>query len=132
MPFNRPFTLSKMSYTKVQSVKIDLVYNRKSGVPSFRVGQSVWRFYSPLVKKKFGKGWTGPYLVVHKTSELVYGIQKTPEIKEINVHVDHLKAYEGDHPVINWIEVPDDDDVEVVTEEDVVEFDEEIISGLAR
>ena len=34
-------------------------------------------------------------------------------------------------PVINLLEVPDDDEVEVVVEEEVVDFYEEIISGVS-
>ena len=36
------------------------LYNQSSGNPTFSVGQSVWRFYPPGVRLKFGKQWEGP------------------------------------------------------------------------
>ena len=35
------------------------LYNQNSGSPSFDAAESVWRFYPPIAKKKFGKrmGW---------------------------------------------------------------------------
>ena len=84
------------------------LYNQKSGSPSFNAGESVWRFYPPIARKKFGKKWDGPYLVVQKVNNLCYRIQKSSQSPSLVVHVDHLKLYEGVHPVKSWVttEIP--------------------------
>ena len=79
------------------------LYNQNSGNPVFLVGQSVWRFYPPKAKLKFGRKWEGPYLVTEKVSDLCYRIQKHPRAPSLVVHVDHLKIYEGVYPVQNWL-----------------------------
>ena len=79
------------------------LYDRKSGFPKFKPGDSVRRFSSPNAKLKFGKPWEGPYLVTAKVNALCYRIQKTPTSRSIVVHVDHLKLYEGGNPVENWL-----------------------------
>ena len=84
------------------------LYNQRSGSPSFNAGESVWRFYPPIARKKFGKKWDGPYLVVQKVNDLCYRIQKSSQSPSLVVHVDHLKLYEGVHPVKSWVttEIP--------------------------
>ena len=53
-----------------------------------------------------------------KVNALCYRIQKTATSRSIVVHVDHIKLYEGNHPVDNWLKsnTPDgaskDSDVE--------------------
>jgi len=79
------------------------LYDQNSGCPTFSVGQSVWRFYPPIARKKFGKKWEGPYLVIQKVSDLCYKIQKHPRAPSLVVHVDHLKSYEGVHPLQSWL-----------------------------
>ena len=70
---------------------------------TFEIGDWVWRFYPPKAGQKLGLGWTGPFLIVSKVSDLVYGIQKDEVANRINVHVDHLKPYEGRNPPRNWL-----------------------------
>ena len=79
------------------------LYDRKSGFPKFEVGSSVWRYYPPRGRLKFGKGWEGPYLVTGKVNPLCYRIQKTQNSRSIVVHVDHLKSYEGEKSVNSWL-----------------------------
>ena len=67
------------------------LYDLKSGFPKFEVGSSVWRYYPPRGRLKFGKGWEGPYLVTGKVNPLCYRIQKTQNSRSIVVHVDHSK-----------------------------------------
>ena len=78
-------------------------YDRGSGTPKFQVGDSVWRYYPPEARRKFGKGWQGPYLVIQKVSDHVYEIQLTPRSQPLVVHVDHLKKYQGPLPVRSWL-----------------------------
>ena len=72
----------------------------------FEVGDCVFRWYPPAAHEKFGSGWTGPYLVVKRLTDLVYKIQASKRAKAKIVHVDHLKEYffeEGKEPE-NWLQ----------------------------
>ena len=66
-----------------------------------------WRWYLPAISNKLGQGWTGPYLVLRKISDVTYEIQINSENKPITVHVDHLKPFQGRQPPINWLKEPD-------------------------
>ncbi len=78
-------------------------YDRKYKGRKFSTGDWVWRYYPPEAKKKFGMKWVGPYLVIKPITDTCYQIQKAPESPKINVHVDHLKAFEGDDPPVSWL-----------------------------
>ena len=79
------------------------LYDRKSGSPKFKIGDTVWR-YSPLkAKLKFGKRWEGPYLVVQRINPLCYKIQKGQNSCSIVVYDDHLNLFEGSKPVKSWL-----------------------------
>ena len=79
------------------------LYDQDSGSPQFARGQSVWRYYQPKARQKFGKKWEGPYLVIQKVSDLCYKIQKQATAPSLVVHVDHLKLYNGSGPVKSWL-----------------------------
>lgn len=49
-------------------------------------------------------GWTGPYLIVQKISDVTYTIQKSPQSVKINVHIDHLKPYLGENSPRPWVD----------------------------
>ena len=93
-------------YLQKQVVRHKKLYDMKSGSPEFVVGQTVWRFYPPTAKLKFGQTWQGPYLVTGRVSDLCYRIQKARNSRAIVVHVDHLKLYEGEAPLVSWVERP--------------------------
>ena len=88
---------------KTSAERQNKLYDRKSGFPKFEVGSSVWRYYPPRGRLKFGKGWEGHFLVTGKVNSLCYWIQKTQNSRSIVVHVDHLKSYEGEKPVNSWL-----------------------------
>ena len=88
--------------TRRSASRRKLLYNRNCGYPKFQIGDTVWRYYPPMAKLKFGKGWQGPYLIVGYVSDLVYSIQKSKASAVLNVHIDHLKLYEGKRPLIPW------------------------------
>ena len=66
----------------------------------------MYRWYPPAAHGKFGSGWTGPYLVIQRLSDLLYRIQASKRARPKVVHVDHLKKYyfEDDEEPANWIE----------------------------
>ncbi|CAC5367719.1 unnamed protein product [Mytilus coruscus] len=73
----------------------------------FDIGDWVWRWYPPTAKLKLGLGWTGPYLVFRKISPITLTIQKAPNSRVVNVHVDHLKLYMGNDAPRNWLHESD-------------------------
>ena len=109
---------------KVCAQRQKRLYDRKSGLPKFKIGDSVWRFSPPRARLEFGKPWEGPYLVTAKVNALCYRIQKSSTSRSIVVHVDHLTLYERNNPVESWLksDVPREDsedsgvELEVVTE----------------
>jgi hypothetical protein len=79
------------------------LYNRFSDVRSYEVGDWVWRWYPPKAKQKLGKGWTGPYLVIRKLTDIGYVIQATESDKSLTVHVDQMKRFISDFYPENWL-----------------------------
>lgn len=45
---------------------------------SFNVGDFVWRWYPTTAGIKLGLGWTGPYKITYKFSDVTYKIKETP------------------------------------------------------
>ena len=81
-------------------------YDQKAGESGFKIGDWVYRWYPPAAHGKFSSGWTGPYLVIQRLSDLLYRIQASKRAKPKVVHVDHLKKYyfEDDEEPANWLE----------------------------
>jgi hypothetical protein len=78
-------------------------YDRGLKPRNFSPQDFVWRWYPPTAGLKLGLGWTGPFKVLRKFTDVTYEIQKTPKSKPLVVHVDHLKPYEGVLPPKNWV-----------------------------
>ncbi|CAC5378633.1 unnamed protein product [Mytilus coruscus] len=51
-------------------------YDKNLKIRSFEENLFVWRWYPPEANKKLGLGWTGPYKVIKKITDLTYRIQK--------------------------------------------------------
>ena len=79
-----------------------LYYDRGLKVRTFENKKAwVWRWYPPKINQILGLGWTGPYRVVEKLSDLTYTIQNDENTLPVIVHVDHLKLYLGRNPPQN-------------------------------
>ena len=61
---------------KVSAERQKRLYDRKSGLLKFKIGDSVWRYSPPNAKLKFGKPWEGPYLVTAKWMHCVIEYRK--------------------------------------------------------
>ena len=68
----------------------------------FEPGDFVWRWYPPTANIKLGLGWTGPFKVIRRLSDMTLQIQRLPDSLPITVHVDHLKPYTGNLPPNSW------------------------------
>ena len=81
-------------------------YDQKVGESGFQVEDWVYRWYPPAADGKSGSGWTGPYLVIQRQSDLLYRVQASKRARPKVVHVDHLKRYyfEDDEEPANWLE----------------------------
>lgn len=66
-------------------------YDTKLKIRSFEPKTLVLRWYPPEANQKLGLGWTGPYEVVRKLSDITYEIKRCSDGKLKIVHVDHLK-----------------------------------------
>ena len=62
----------------------------------------VWYFYPPKAKQKLGQGWTGPYLVTHKVSNVLYQIQASSSSRPKIVDVDNFRPYEAEIMPTDW------------------------------
>lgn len=71
-------------------------YDVKLKPRSFEKDQLVWYWYPPKAKLKLGLGWTGPFKVLRKISDVTYQIESCQNKKMKIIHVDHLKGVEGD------------------------------------
>lgn len=68
-------------------------YDRGAKPRTFDENSFVWRWYPPKAGLKLAKGWTGPYHIEKKVSDVVYKIKLLPHTTFLVVHVDHLKPY---------------------------------------
>lgn len=71
-------------------------YDTKLKPRTFSPGDLVWRWYPPKAHAKLGSGWTGPYTVLRKLSDITVEIQHSDTRRTYVVHVDHLKGLKGD------------------------------------
>ncbi|MES9884898.1 MAG: reverse transcriptase domain-containing protein [Sedimenticola sp.] len=77
-------------------------YDRGLKPRTFESGCFVWRWYPPKANLSLGLGWTGPYKILTKLTDLSYEIVRGPQNKPLVVHVDHLKPYESEHTPALW------------------------------
>ena len=83
---------------KLGSERLKRYYDHKAQNRGFERGDPVW-LHNPRRKKgrtpKLQRPWKGPYLVTSLLDDLIYRIQKGPRSKQMVVHVDRLKKYQG-------------------------------------
>ena len=79
-------------------------YDQRLKPREYKRGNWVWRWYPPTANQKLSFGWTGPYLVLKRLSETTYSIIKAVDKPVVNVHVDHLKPYQGQNTPDSWLE----------------------------
>lgn len=68
-------------------------YDKNAKSLAYDIGSLVLRWYPPSGKQKLGLGWTGPYEIIRKISEITYEIKDCKTLKTKIVHVDHLKQF---------------------------------------
>jgi predicted aspartyl protease len=93
----------------------------------FSVDQFVWRWYPPKANQKLGKGWTGPFRIMSRPTDVNAVIRYRPGDQDIRVHIDHLKPYHGDVPV-EWVDfdlVPEQEE-SIPAREDVIPTTDEL------
>lgn len=77
-------------------------YDRGVKPRTIEAGSFVWRWFPPRAGLKLGLGWTGPFLVKQKLTDVLYRIQKSSNQRTLVVHVDHLKPYLGENVPEIW------------------------------
>ena len=71
-------------------------YDVKLKTRTFDINQLVWYWYPPVAKQKLSLGWTGPFKIAKKFSDITYQIVSCKSDQSKIVHVNHLKPVEGD------------------------------------
>lgn len=61
----------------------------------FAIDDLEWRWYPPKANQKLGSGWTGPYRVIRKFSDITYDIRHDATNTMVVVRVDHQKQLHG-------------------------------------
>ena len=97
-------------------------YDRHATTVEVKVGDFVWlhnRTRKRGMTKKLASRWIGPFLILHKLSDVIIRIQRTKNSKPMVVHVDRTKPYQGE-PIPSWLNrkvhwAPDEQLVKVVT-----------------
>ena len=77
-------------YSKKAALRQKRNYDKRVSLNQMQEDDWVWYFYPPKAKQKLGQGWTGPYLVTHKVSDVLYQIQASSSSRLKIVHVDNL------------------------------------------
>jgi hypothetical protein len=72
-------------------------HDRNTKTRKFDNGELVWKWSIPKSKRKLSLGWTGPYEVIQRFSDVTYEIREIDCNKTKIVHVDHLKICKSDH-----------------------------------
>ena len=91
------------------AVRQKRLYDQRTASRNFKIGQWVLRFYPPLRNKdKLNSPFVGPYLIVGKPGEVTYTLQETQSSDPFTVHVDHLKEYKTEEPLVSWLSNPDE------------------------
>ncbi|CAC5375615.1 unnamed protein product [Mytilus coruscus] len=107
-------------------------YDRGAKPRAFEEGSFVWRWYPPKAGLKLALGWTGPYHVEKKLSDVLYKIRLLPDRRFLVVHVDHLKPYTGLNKPNGWeIEESEFDNsfVELPDETENIDFADDLNSS---
>lgn len=82
-------------------------YDYQSNAQVYKVGDPVW-LYNPTRTKgrcpKLQKPWVGPFTIIHKISDILFRVQKSPHSKPKVVHHDRLKPYHGEN-VPTWFKL---------------------------
>jgi len=80
----------------LQSLRSKIRYDQTARKINFDVGQNVW-FYNPHRERgkssKLQSNWEGPYKMVKKLNDVVYGIRKSNKHKCKIVHSDRLAPF---------------------------------------
>ena len=90
-------------YLKKSAKRQKRLYDQKSFLRQFKVGEFVWILNPAKRIGKFSVAWEGPYLVIQKLSDVNYIIQESPTARKITLHIDHMKAYVHDDTPEPWI-----------------------------
>ena len=103
------------------------LYDMKASGAVYNRGDFVWLFV-PIKKKglssKLQRYWEGPYLIVHRLSDALYRIQKSPRAKCKIVHFNRLKKCKRQDRT-TWLD-SSDPDVRIIAQDGETEPKAEI------
>ena len=81
-------------------------YDRKTDTVTYPVSCFVWWWYPPKANRKLGVGWTGPFRVMDRPTDVHAVIQELPGSNTRRVHINQLKPHLGKTPGewADWID----------------------------
>jgi len=83
-------------HLNLQSLRSKIRYDQRARKINFNIGQKVW-FYNPRRVRgkspKLQRNWEGPYEIVRKLSDVVFGIRKSNRHRCKVVHSDRLAPF---------------------------------------
>jgi len=80
----------------MKSSQVKIRYDRKARQILFKEGERVWLFNPQRFKGRSPKlqgNWDGPFTVIKRLSDVVYGIQRSPRHRKKVVHADRLAPF---------------------------------------
>ena len=89
--------------SKESALRQKRAYDKNSAPRSFKPGDWVIYWHKAIAARTLSSGWTGPYVVVRKTSDVDYKIQIGPDEKPKYVHCDVLWLDPVSQDAPNWI-----------------------------
>ncbi|CAC5405272.1 unnamed protein product [Mytilus coruscus] len=103
-------------------------YDVKLKKRMFEINQLVWCWYPPKANIKLGLGWTGPYNVTRRLSDITYQITLCATGKSKIFHVDYLKPVVGDGYInqLTTVDKPGQDYPETESGDVTVHIDNEV------
>lgn len=100
-------------------------YDKRVLLNKLQESDWVWYFYPPKAKQKLGQGWTGPFLITRKISEVLFQIQASSLSRPKIVHIDNLRRYEAEEMPTDWRLETDND----LNEDEVVHCNESCLDN---
>lgn len=91
-------------------------HDKNTKTRKFDIGDLVWKWSIPKSKRKLSLGWTGPFEVFQRFSDVTYEIREIDGNKSKIVHIDHLKPCKSGHK----FQTVDDEENELSQDESVI------------
>lgn len=90
------------------AINMKTTYDKGKFHHQYDLGTAVWYFHLKRRKNlspKLQNPWSGPYVIVQKWGDVLYGIKENKTSRMLVVHHDNLKRYNGEE-LPTWFQTP--------------------------